>query len=95
MAIVKVKNLNGTSKYKTKSGKAWLDEWEEIKKRPASYCWRDGCVKSTDLVGAHVKTLDSGKWYIIPLCKECNAKSSEEIFEVTKEFLVPVSDINS
>lgn len=46
-------------------------------------------------VGGHVikeKCENDRKWYIIPLCKECNSPSNEKYFSVDEDYLVPVSN---
>lgn len=85
----KVKNLNGTADISVPSGyKSWLHFWEENTGRKAGDCGR--CINSAE-VGAHVKKFEScdNSWYIVPLCRECNAKPSEEEFTVYED-LIPV-----
>lgn len=85
----RVKNLNGTSNRKVPDGyKSWLHFWEERSGKKAVDC---GCCINTADVGAHVKKCDSydTSWYIVPLCHGCNAKPSEEEFNVYED-LVPV-----
>lgn len=56
----------------------WLRYWEEAVKRKATTCHKVGCnKKATD--GAHVQLHDSPnrKWYIVPLCHECNCQRGE------------------
>ena len=87
--MIKVKNLNGTS---DNDAHIWLDFWERKTGKKVGECGCRGCTKkATD--GAHVKKADSndGRWYIVPLCHECNMKPSSEEFYVD-EVLVPVRD---
>ena len=45
-------------------------------------------------MGAHVKkTHESNKWYIVPLCYECNKKT--EPFNVNEDDLVEVNKENT
>ena len=91
--MIKVKNLNGTYDNKVPAGySSWLDFWEKKSGKRAEKCGRNGCIKkATD--GAHVQKADSNdnRWYIVPLCHECNMKPSSEEFYVN-EILVPVRD---
>ena len=87
--MIKVKNLNGTS---DNDAHVWLDFWERKTGKKAGECGHRGCTKkATD--GAHIKKADSDdrRWYIVPLCHECNMKPSSEEFYVD-ETLVPVRD---
>lgn len=97
--MARVKNINGTSKppYNNPKAKGY-DSWEkfwEAKKECSfpTYCQCDGCLNHAK-VGAHVmKTSNSNKWYIVPLCYDCN--KNDEPFDVDENYLVPVSDNNS
>ena len=81
-----VKNLNGTSDRKPKKEKTWIEYWENHTKKKAAMCH---CCRRTDnLVGAHVKLTFLSDWYIVPLCKWCNARTDE--FTVFGE-LVPIN----
>lgn len=95
---IEVKNLNGTTKNKPVNDKTWLEGWMRVKGvNSIVSCSNFTCICSNmlDLVGAHVKKLDSNEHYIVPLCKSCNNKSSNEIFWVEENDLVLVSEINS
>jgi hypothetical protein len=89
---MKVKNVCGTSDSLPPSGyDSWLDFWKAHYKgnrslRCAAFGHYD---EHTDLVGAHVKKVNStdGSWYIVPLCKALNASSDE--FEVLDDMMVP------
>lgn len=97
MNYLYVKNLNGTSKYKPKFDDSWLEGWERIKNKEAIFCHSCFCKKTDeDLVGAHVQknTEYDNKWYIIPFCKKCNNKNSDELFFVKEDELVLVNEIN-
>lgn len=53
------------------------------------------CCGGKKEVGGHVikeKCENDRKWYIIPLCKECNSPSNEKYFSVDEDYLVPVSN---
>lgn len=89
----KVKNLNGTADRLPVGCCSWLDFWEKKTGKKIDKCSRRGCAKkATD--GAHVQKADSDdrRWYIVPLCHECNMKPSSEEFYVDEEDLVPVRD---
>lgn len=83
---IKVKNLHGTSDNKSEIWKSW---WELNKGRKFSICSNIACSKKAE-VGGHVIKADSSdrSWYIVPLCKECNHTSNNEIMEVRLDDLV-------
>ena len=86
---MKVKNINGSSRFPAPSGyKSWLEYWEKQTGRRVTYCGSANCY-GTDLVGAHVQKAEGSDktWYITPLCKSCNQRS--DTFEVYST-LVPV-----
>jgi len=73
MGIYKVRNLQEGSRPGN-----WIRYWEDASGLPAGNCHRTDCpnnpTKATD--GAHVQLVDyaSQKWYIVPLCHDCNCK---------------------
>ena len=88
---ITVKNLNGTSDNTPPNGaSSWLEYWEQEKYKP-TFCSNAECFEKAE-VGGHVKKVnqDDGSWYITPLCKKCNAKSSDKTFNVDDDYLVPV-----
>lgn len=72
--FAKVKNLNGTKEMKCKCG-TWLDHWKSFSGKTSlpAKCANIAC-KGTDLVGGHVKKVnsDDNATYIVPICKACN-----------------------
>lgn len=92
--MIEVKNINGTSKDRysySKGYSSWLNYW----KSKTNHCLPNKCACSGCFnevkIGAHVmKTSNSNKWYIVPLCYECNKKT--EPFKVNKNYLVEVND---
>ena len=87
---VAVKNLHGTSGRKPKGYSSWEEFWIAHKGYWPTYCSASDCCNKAK-VGAHViKVYGSNKWYIVPLCKACNAR--EDIFYVDDSLLVPVND---
>ena len=92
--MVKVKNINGTSKDRYSNPKgysSWLDYWENN----SIFVTLDkcACIECSDKaeVGAHVKkTYGDNRWYIVPLCYECNKKT--EPFNVDEDYLVEVNN---
>lgn len=95
--MVEVKNIKGSSndRYSNPKGYAsWLEYWKtKSDYYLPSYCTCETCTNKVN-VGAHVmKTSNSNKWYIVPLCYACNNKN--EPFNVDEDYLVPVSDNNS
>lgn len=90
--MIKVKNVNGSSRYVSPQGyDTWLDYWEVKSGKTAWMCSATNCHKlgRSKLVGAHVRKVDSTDncWYIVPLCRECNNRNDEFYVDET---LVPV-----
>ena len=75
-----VKNINGTSGHIC-GCVSWLEHWKKFSKQSLlTSCPTKGCSNEIE-VGAHVqenRALDQ-KWYIVPLCKECNAKIGDSL----------------
>ena len=92
--MTKVKNLNGSSDNdpRSKGYPTWKAFWEAKTGREFDDCSCKGCTASAT-VGAHVQKADSSdrKWYIVPLCRACNKKGKEEVFEVRDNDLVAVN----
>lgn len=76
---MKVKNLNGTSQNKCKCG-SWLDHWKNYSKQTANGCVVNSCSNKPE-VGGHVQkdSNTDNNWYIIPICKTCNAKKNQTL----------------
>ncbi|MBA5601713.1 hypothetical protein ABRP72_14070 [Pectobacterium carotovorum] len=79
---MKIKNLNHTTGKKCSCG-SWLKHWENITEQTSSFCGNSVCTHDAE-VGAHVKKSGhtDNAHYIVPLCKECNKKSSTEEFDL-------------
>ena len=91
--LIKVKNLNGTADLKCKSCGSWIEHWKHKSKEEPDGCSCLGCQNIAE-VGAHVKKIDSEDMhhYIVPLCKQCNAKTEE--FWINKDVLVTARKCN-
>lgn len=77
---MKVKNINGTSDNNCSCG-SWLEHWKKFSGQTLpQYCPESKCINKPE-VGAHVQKDSStdSNWYIIPLCKQCNAKKGAAI----------------
>lgn len=90
--MIKVKNANGTSRFKSPAGYiTWLDYWEAKSGKTAWKCSATDCNKfgRVNLIGAHVQKANSydQSWYIVPLCRGCNNRIDEFYVDET---LVPV-----
>ena len=73
---MKVININGTNDNTCGCG-SWLDHWKNFSGQSLpSYCPEKSCTKKPE-VGAHVQkdSTSDKNWYIVPLCKDCNAKT--------------------
>lgn len=95
MSNIKVHNINGTSGRKPNDGSDdWLDFWEAHHTSTVTYCQDTSCTNKKE-VGAHVQKDgkdDDKYWYIVPLCKACNAKTVP--FSVPENMLVRITDTN-
>ena len=73
---MKVTNINGTSDNTCSCG-SWLEHWKNFSNQSLpSYCPEKSCTKKPE-VGAHIQkdSIFDKSWYIVPLCKDCNAKT--------------------
>jgi len=89
---MRVKNINGTSANTCKCG-SWLDHWKNYSGRSVpSLCSTESCVNGPE-VGAHVQkdVAWDNSWYIVPLCKTCNAMTGEAITIGDSVTLVPAN----
>jgi hypothetical protein len=90
--MVKVKNVNGSSRFESPEGySTWLDFWEDKCGKTAWICSAIDChlLGRDNLVGAHVQLVNSTdkSWYIVPLCRKCNTRTDEFFVD---EMLVPI-----
>lgn len=92
MAIVY--NCNGTTDNSASAhGETdWEAFWEHKTGKHFTYCSNVNCTQKAE-VGAHVRIKDHGRrQYIVPFCKKCNAKGSDEEISVPDNDLVPVNE---
>lgn len=91
--MVEVHNLNNTADRQPPKGyDTWRQWWEAKKKHKFGTCSCYDCANSA-IVGAHVQKHSSSdrKWYIVPLCRECNGKKGEVIFRVREKDLEAIN----
>jgi hypothetical protein len=91
--MIKVKNINGTADRGPSDGSAsWQEWWEKKKRRRFNKCSNVNCGFNAE-VGAHVIKVVSNdkKWYIVPLCKACNAKRDNDAFYVNESDLEAIN----
>lgn len=77
---MRIRNINGTSQRDCKCG-SWLQHWKNFSKQSLPlFCPVVQCYEKPE-VGAHVQrdVLFDNNWYIIPLCKNHNAKRGETL----------------
>ena len=77
---VKNINVNETGNETCKCG-SWFEHWKKFSRSLAPrFCPEKTCAKPPEF-GAHVQKDDSadGFWYIVPLCRDCNAKTGSAI----------------
>ena len=91
--FIEVKNLNGTTDNTPPSQySSWQEWWEKQMNRKFLYCSCMDCFNFAE-VGAHVKKVNDGnEWYIVPLCKECNARTDN--FYVSEYNLAKINSSN-
>jgi hypothetical protein len=88
---MKVKNLNGSTS--SMSGSSWLALWEKLSGQTAIMCYAESCMKSPTVGGQVQKHSSSDtRWYVIPLCEDCNKKTGQDmvIWEAAKLVLASV-----
>ncbi|MFA5349125.1 MAG: hypothetical protein WC309_02000 [Candidatus Paceibacterota bacterium] len=86
---MRVININGTSDNICSCG-SWLNHWKKFSGQSLpTYCPEKNCRNKPE-VGAHVQKDDVSdkKWYIIPLCKYCNAKTKGSLDVINSIVLV-------
>ena len=85
---IRVRNLNATSDKECPVCSSWLEHWKKLQGKNFQKCVAEDCSNNAE-VGAHVKKVDSedGKHYIVPFCKACNGKSSDDVIWVPKSCL--------
>lgn len=86
---MRVNNINGTSQNFCKCG-SWLNHWQKFSGQPIpTICPVLSCHELT-AVGAHVQKDNSTdkSWYIIPLCRTCNAKAGSSLDVLSNVVLV-------
>jgi hypothetical protein len=91
MAIIVVKNKNGTAERKPPPEyDSWLDFWEKRKGEKATQCHVIRCGGKAE-VGGHVIKAEVGSTeYILPICYSCNNKPDGKFFAEEKD-LVPAN----
>lgn len=91
----KVKVKNAPTPSPDYSG-SLIHDWEEYKGKTATRCARCGKqIADEDKVGGHVLKVPGLPidYYVVPLCKDCNNANVIEPYEVDKESLVRLLDI--
>lgn len=84
---VQVKNLSGTSNDRPEDFDSWMDFYNHYNPFRLEFC--SACGSLDDIVGAHVYRTDgNGDYFIVPLCKGCNAR--RDAFMVYLNDLVPL-----
>lgn len=91
MSYIDVKNKNGTADKNPPTGySSWLDFWEKKKSKKADICEVKNCNGNPDVGGHVIKSGESGKEYILPMCYSCNNRPDGEIFQAWEGDLVSV-----
>lgn len=93
---MRVKNVNGSSRFKPSGYTSWLNYWETQAGSylsTSTYYICPACGKShlkKNFNGAHVQKCYSpdNTWHIVPLCDGCNCRTDN--FDVPLNLLVPV-----
>ncbi|WP_156908007.1 hypothetical protein [Desulfovibrio cuneatus] len=91
LPISEWKHKGGTSDRKCTCG-TWKEHWLNFSKKSwPSFCSVAFCSNAAE-VGAHVTNQNSDKEWIVPTCKVCNAKSTQETFDLSGSVtLVPAN----
>ena len=99
---MRVKNVPGTGDLECNC-ESWKQHWWNYSGQALSRllgtdleCKRIGCSANegtSAIDGAHIQMVDSGdqKWYIVPLCRECNQSHDE--FEIPDNTPLAPADV--
>ncbi len=91
MSMIKVKNKIGTATKNPPTGYgSWLEFWEKNRGEKALMCKAWLCSGKAEVGGHVIKSGESAKEYILPLCYACNNKPEGEEFNVSESYLIPV-----
>ncbi|MFC1756635.1 hypothetical protein ACFLZC_00535 [Patescibacteria group bacterium] len=91
---MKVVNINNTSDNTCSCG-SWLEHWKDFSNQSLpSCCPEKSCPNKPD-VGAHVQkdSVNDNNWYIVPLCKDCNAKAGGSL-EIGDDIALVAASVN-
>lgn len=93
-SYIPVKHRQGSGDETPPKGfSSWKDFWQTRTGKFFGLCACEDCSEpATD--GAHVILAGESdrRWYIVPMCHQCNTNKNKESFRVKKVLLVPVSD---
>lgn len=74
----RIKNINGAGDRACQCG-SWLAHWQRLSGRRAAICAEVNC-EAAACAGALVMKDDGGdNWFVIPLCREHNALTGQEL----------------
>jgi hypothetical protein len=91
---MKVTNINGTSDNSCRCG-SWLDHWKNFSGQALpNYCPEKSCTNKPE-VGAHIQkdSTYNKNWYIVPLCKSCNAETNGSL-EISDSIALVSANVN-
>jgi hypothetical protein len=77
---MEVKNVNGASGEACDCG-TWMDHWRKFSlQQVPQFCPEERCIRRPE-VGAFVQKAPTNDdtWFVIPLCKECSARTGETL----------------
>jgi len=88
-----VKNVKKTGNDTSPKGyTSWRNYWEKQTDTKQNICSKIGCDRTENIDGVHVQKANSRdkKYYIVPLCHECNEREDVKFYVSVK--LIPVPE---
>ena len=92
---VKVRNLNVSSQIMGSTGSR-LAHWEKTTRQSAFLCFVKDCINRPTAGGLVQKDSPTDRsWYIVPLCRDCNTKTGQDLDIWDEAVLVRRSDMKA
>ncbi|HOX42368.1 MAG TPA: hypothetical protein PK668_02160 [Myxococcota bacterium] len=89
---MRVQNVNGKHGPTCSCG-SWLEHWMATARRRVAFCPVRGCFEPV-AAGARVQKegAPDGRWYVVPLCKQHDARAGAALELIDSALLVPADD---
>jgi len=83
----KIMNINGLEGKACRCG-SWLVHWQKLSGRRASICAEVNCEAAASAGALVMKDTGGDKWFVVPLCREHNALTGQELEVVDSATMV-------